>query len=162
MLWGVEMDKIAIVDVKPQLILGMRKIGGYEEIAPMIQKLCEFAASKNIEMIGPPIFVCHEITVEEAMEAYEQKNADVEVAIPILKCIERTDEAKCYELPGGKMANIVHKGPYEDCTSTYEKLYAWLEDKHKKLVGPTREIYLNDPREVSPEEILTDIYAPIE
>jgi len=29
MLWGVEMDKIAVVDVKPQLVLGMRKIGGY-------------------------------------------------------------------------------------------------------------------------------------
>jgi AraC family transcriptional regulator len=37
-----------------------------------------------------------------------------------------------------------------------------LEEKHKKLVGPTREIYLNDPGEVPPEEILTDIYAPIE
>ena len=155
------MDEITIVDIKPQLVLGMRKIGGYEEIAPMIQKLCEFAAGKNIEMIGPPVFICHEMTVEEVMEAFEQKNADVEVAIPILKCIESIDEAKCYELPGGKMAYIVHKGPYEECTPTYEKLYAWLEEKHKKLVGPIREIYLNDPGEVPPEEILTDIYAPI-
>jgi effector-binding domain-containing protein len=29
-------------------------------------------------------------------------------------------------------------------------------------MGPIREIYLNDPREVSPEELLTEIYAPIE
>ena len=159
---GIEMDKIAVVDVKPQLVLSMRKIGGYEEIAPMIQKLCEYAAGKNIEMIGAPIFVCHEMTVEEVMEAFEQKNADVEVAIPISKCEESIDEVKCYELPGGKMANIIHKGPYEDCTPTYEKLYAWLEENHKNLIGPTREIYLNDPREVPPEAILTDIYAPIE
>ncbi|MBE0427927.1 MAG: hypothetical protein IBX72_14940 [Nitrospirae bacterium] len=33
------------------------------------------------------------------------------------------------------MANIIHKGPYEDCTPTYEKLYAWLEENHKKFVG---------------------------
>ena len=45
MFLGVEMDKIAVVDVKPQLVLGMCKIGGYEEIAPMIQKLCEFAVT---------------------------------------------------------------------------------------------------------------------
>lgn len=156
------MDNTTVVYVKPQLVLSMRKIGGYEEIAPMIQKLCEFAAGKNIEMIGPPLFICHEMTEKEATEAYEQKNADVEVAIPISKYIEGTDEAKCYELPGGKMANIVHKGPYEDCTPTYEKLYAWLEENNKKLIGPTREVYLNDPRKVPPEEILTDIYAPIE
>ncbi|MBE0427928.1 MAG: hypothetical protein ACNA7I_04350 [Candidatus Methanoperedens sp.] len=51
----------------------MRKIGGYEEIAPMIKKLCEFVDGKNIEMIGPPIFVCHEMTVKEVIKAFEQK-----------------------------------------------------------------------------------------
>ena len=134
------MNKITVVDVKPQLVLGMRKIGGYEEIAPMIQKICEFAAGKNVEMIGPPIFICHEMTIEEVMEAFEQKNADVEVVIPIPKCIENINKVKCYELPGGKMANIIHKGQYEDCTPTYEKLYAWIEEKDTKLVGPIRAI----------------------
>lgn len=55
------------------IVLGMRKIGGYEEIAPMIKKLCEFVDGKNIEMIGPPIFVCHEMTVKEVIKAFEQK-----------------------------------------------------------------------------------------
>lgn len=156
------MDEIAVVDVEPQLVLGLRKTGGYEEIAIMIKRLCELAAGKNIEMIGPPLFVCHEMTVEDVMEAFEHKNADIEVAIPISKCMESIHEAMCYELPGGKMAHIVHTGPYEECTPAYEKLYTWLEEKHKKPVGPTREVYLNDPREVPPEEILTGIYAPIE
>ncbi|WP_305791978.1 GyrI-like domain-containing protein [Methanococcoides sp. AM1] len=30
------------------------------------------------------------------------------------------------------------------------------------ITGPTREVYLNDPAEVSPEEILTEIYAPVD
>ena len=44
MLWGVEMDKIAVVDVKPQLVLGMRKIGGYglwETIPGIHQQMVE-------------------------------------------------------------------------------------------------------------------------
>ena len=33
--------------------------------------------------------------------------------------------------------------------------------KRKKIAGPTREVYLNDPREVGIEEALTEIYLPI-
>ena len=113
-------------------------------------------------MVGPPIFICHEVTAEEAIEADKKKNADLEVAIPILQKVDGNDKIKSYELPGGKMAKIVHKGPYQECNPTYEKLYKWLEEKGKRIVGPTREVYLNDPNEVPLEEILTEVYAPIE
>jgi AraC family transcriptional regulator len=29
------------------------------------------------------------------------------------------------------------------------------------VAGPTREVYLNDPKEVPPDELLTEIYAPV-
>jgi len=156
------MDEIIVVDVKTQVVLGMRKHGKYELIPQMIHKVYEFAEGRGIHIQGPPIFVCHEKTTEEVMKAYKTGNADVEIVWPITGRIEDTEEIKCYELPGGKMAKIVHKGPYEDCGPTYEKLFAWIEANGKKLAGPTREAYLNDPHQVSPEEILTDIYAPIE
>ena len=60
------------------------------------------------------------------------------------------------------MVKTVHKEPYEDCTSTYEKLYDWLVQNGKKIIAPTREVYLNDPGEVPPEKILTEIYLPID
>lgn len=44
------MEEITVVEVKPQLVLGMRKHGKYEEIATMIPKVCQFAAEKGIEM----------------------------------------------------------------------------------------------------------------
>jgi effector-binding domain-containing protein len=59
------------------------------------------------------------------------------------------------------MAKTVHKGPYQECSSTYERLFSWLDENNQKIVGPIREAYLNDPREVAPEEILTMIYVPI-
>jgi len=36
-----------------------------------------------------------------------------------------------------------------------------LKGDQKCISGPIREAYLNDPREVGPEEILTVIYAPV-
>ena len=156
------MGEITVVEVKPQLVLGMRKRGKYETIAAMIPQVCQFAVAKGIQILGPPMFVCHEMTPEEAMKADEEGNADVEVAVPVSEELEGTDEIGSYELPGGKMATLIHKGPYQDCGPTYEKLFAWLEANGKRIVGPTREVYLNDPHEVPPDEILTAIYAPIE
>lgn len=154
--------EIRVVEVQPQMVLGMRKNGKYEEIGMMISKVCQFAVERGVQIPGRPIFVCHEMTVEESKKADEEGNADVEVAVPVFGKVEGTDEIKCYELPGGKMAKIVHKGPYQECEPTYKKLFAWLEQSGKRIVGPTREVYLNDPREVPPEELLTEIYAPIE
>jgi AraC family transcriptional regulator len=156
------MEEITVVEIKPQRVLGMRKRGKYEMIATLLQELCEFAFAREVQMIGPPIFICHEITPEKVMEADAAGNADVEVAIPVAGTVEETEEIKAYELPGGTMAKIIHKGPYEECGPTYEKLFAWLAAQGNTIVAPTREVYLNDPHEVPPEEILTEIYAPIE
>jgi len=156
------MDEITIVDVNPQLVAGIKKTGQYKLIAELLPKVYEYAGSKGAKFTGSPVFLCHEITADNAMEADKKGTANIEVAAPIASNIPETDEITCYTLPGGKMAKTMHKGPYQDCGPTYKKLYKWLEQNNKKITGPTREVYLNDPREVAPEEILTEIYAPIE
>ena len=104
------MGEINVVDVKPQLVAGIRKKGYYREIAELLPKLYEYATKKGAKFTAPPIFVCHE-TAEEAMEADKTGTAYVEVAAPIAEIIEETEEIKCYTLLGGKMAKIIHKGP---------------------------------------------------
>jgi effector-binding domain-containing protein len=156
------MDEITIVDIPEQKVLGIRKRGKYEMIAELMPQLFQYAVSKGAQIQGPPIFVCHETGKDDVMKANQEGNADVEVAVPVGSEIEETDEIKCYSLPGAKMAKIIHKGPYEACEPTYNKLFAWVKENGMKIVGPTREVYLNDPREVPKEEILTEIYAPIE
>lgn len=156
------MEDITVVDVKPELVIGIKKTGHYKLIAELLPKIYEYAASKGAQFTGPPVFVCHEVSAEKAMEADKNGTANLEVAAPIADKIPESDEITCYTLLGGKMVKTIHKGPYEDCGPTYEKLFAWLEEKGMKIVGPTRERYLNDPREVTKEEILTEIYVPIE
>jgi len=107
------------------------------------------------------LYIMHEKSVEEALKADEADNADIEVCVPIAERIPETDEIKCYELSGGRMAKVIHKGPYEASGPVYEKLFAWILENGHEVAGPIREAYLNDPREVAPEEILTIIYVPI-
>ncbi len=154
------MNEVSISNVEPLLVLGMRRRGTYAEIHPMLTKIRQHLAANGVRRAGPPMFICHE-TPKEVVRVNLQHNADVEVAIPISSPIEGADDVACYELPGGPMAKIIHQGPYEKSAAAYKKLFAWIAENHKKVAGPTREVYLNDPRKVPPEEILTEIYAPV-
>jgi|LGVF01.1.fsa_nt_gb effector-binding domain-containing protein len=154
--------EIGIVEVQPQMVLGMRKKGKYEEIRTMLPEVWQFAVERGIQIEGPPIFVFHEMTDAAAKTADAKGNADIEVAVPVSGKVDGTDKIKCYEMPGGKMAKTIHRGPYQELEFTYEKLLAWLEQSGKRLVGRAREVYLNDPRRVPQEELLTEMYALIE
>jgi len=154
------MGEVVISDVAPQLVVGMRKRGTYAQIRPMTMMLRDYIAAAGAEIVGPPAFICHE-NPKNIVKANLLHNADVEVAIPVSKRVEDVEEITCYELPGGPMARIVHKGPYEKSAQAYKRLFAWIAENHKKIIGPTREVYLNDPKSVSPGELLTEIYAPV-
>ena len=66
------MSEITIVDIEPQTVLGVRKHGRYEEIVMMVVGLFLYAMGRGIQIEGRPIFVCHEMTLEEVMKAYEE------------------------------------------------------------------------------------------
>jgi effector-binding domain-containing protein len=107
------------------------------------------------------MFICHEKTADEAEEANENNCADVEVVLPVSGAARGVRGIKAYELAGGSMAKVVHKGPYESCGPAYKKLFGWVSSNGKIVSGPVRELYANDPSQVKPEDIITEIYAPI-
>jgi effector-binding domain-containing protein len=154
------MSEVVISNVEPQLVVGMRKRGTYAQIRPMLASVRKHIEANGARIVGPPAFICHE-NPKEVVRANLQHNADVEVVIPVSAEVGGGEEITCYELPGGPMAKIVHRGPYEKSATAYKKLFAWIAESHKKVAGPTREVYLNDPRKVPPEELLTEIYAPV-
>jgi AraC family transcriptional regulator len=154
------MSEVSISNVESQLVMGIRKRGTYAEIRPMIVRIHRYIEANGAGTAGPPMFICHE-TPKNAVRVNLQHNADVEVVVPVSDRIAGNNEIACYELPGGSMARITHQGPYETSAAAYKTLFAWIAENHKKVAGPTREVYLNDPRKVTPEGLLTEIYAPV-
>ena len=52
-------------------------------------------------------------------------------------------------------------GPYEQIAPAYHTLTGWISEHGHEIAGPPREIYLNDPQTVAPEELLTRVEFPI-
>ncbi|MEZ5648383.1 MAG: AraC family transcriptional regulator [Alphaproteobacteria bacterium] len=67
------------------------------------------------------------------------------------------------EITGGTYAVLRHQGPYADMRSAYNWLYGtWLvQSGYETADAPIFEDYLNNPREVAPQDLLTDIYLPL-
>jgi effector-binding domain-containing protein len=125
-------------------------------------KIYEYSVKKKMVINGPPLFLCHENSVEAVMVANEKGTAIVEVAWPVSGNVRGSRDIKVYQLPGGKMVHTIHKGPYDSCEPTYHKLFAWIETQGLHISGPIREVYPNDPRLVKPEDIITEIFVPVE
>jgi len=156
------MEEITLIEVPPQQVMGITKTGTYLLIPELLLKVYEFIVEKKITIAGMPTFVCHETSPDAVREAQEKGTAIVEVAWPVSGTVKGSGEIRVYELPGGKMVRTLHRGPYETCESTYLALFSWIEERHLQIAGPIREIYPNDPREVKPEEIITEIMVPVQ
>jgi effector-binding domain-containing protein len=70
-------------------------------------------------------------------------------------------EAHVLTLPAGTVAEARHVGPYEEIGLAEHALYAWAEERGFETNGPIREVYRNDPAEVSPESLETDVLLPL-
>lgn len=67
-----------------------------------------------------------------------------------------------YEVPGGRHAVVLYKGPFVHIGRAYDMLFAWLPTSGEEPADrPLFEINLNDPRRTTPEELLTQVCLPL-
>jgi effector-binding domain-containing protein len=108
-----------------------------------------------VKIVGPFMTVYHD-------HEYKETDADLELAVPITGKVTVPDPSiEVKNLPGRKVASLVHKGSYETIGPAYAKLYDYVMKSELELSGPMMDVYLNDPNTVEPEEILTEIQALI-
>jgi len=89
------------------------------------------------------------------------------MAAAVLPCARREiaqqQGMSLYVVQSGEYAVLRHIGPYSDLHLAYQWLYGqWLPQSGRLPAdAPVFEEYLNNPREVSPSELITDIYLPL-
>lgn len=61
----------------------------------------------------------------------------------------------------GRALQAMHVGPYDRVGEVYQRLMAEAAARGLACTGPGHEIYLNDPRRVSPDRIKTIVRMPV-
>jgi hypothetical protein len=64
-------------------------------------------------------------------------------------------------LEEGRVAQVLHVGPYAEERPTIEKLHAFIAEQHLEPRRRHHEIYLGDPNRTAPERLKTVIRQPV-
>ena len=92
---------------------------------------------------------------------FNMDDFEVEIGFPVTKPLPERDEIKNTMIPGGKLAQCLYTGPYNKIEPAYNALTEWVKEKGYEATGVAYEFYLNDPGEVPPPELLTQIVFPL-
>lgn len=149
--------EVALKSIPAFRVLSLRDtIPAYDAEGRLWEELQRFVGKNNLKCEMPCYAIYHD-------PGYKENNVDVEVTMCINENTEQTDRVKIRELEAvSEMAVILHHGPFEEMTSAYHALGAWLESNGYEMNGPTRAIYHKGPWcENNPENYLTEIQAPV-
>jgi effector-binding domain-containing protein len=86
-----------------------------------------------------------------------------EIGFPVRRPAPHVGRVFPGRLPGGRVASIVHIGPYDGLEHTYGLMHRWLAELGLRPTGPMWEVYWSDPvAEPDPATWRTEIFTPIE
>ncbi|PWD97870.1 AraC family transcriptional regulator [Marinilabilia rubra] len=136
------------------------KYGSSSDYDKAWSKLLKYASLKNLlkadsEFIGLS-FDDPNITASEKCRFY----ACISVDTPV----DPEGEFGLQRIDGGKYAVFTLKGPYSGLNALYQAVYFhWLPRTNAELRhGMPFEKYLNNPDEVEPSDLITEVYLPVQ
>jgi effector-binding domain-containing protein len=145
-------------EIPPVRVVSMRGKGEYQEIIPLyIQNICStISRQEQARFSGPPMVIYHD-------PEYKEKNADVEVVVPVTGRVTVGDDMEVKTLEATKVVSVIHKGPYSQVGKAWAKAAKYAQEKKiRKTLDQCRELYLNDPKDVPESELLTEVQLRFE
>ncbi len=154
-----DMYEVTLKEIDSFDVIGVAHTGSYMEIGKAFETLYGTLFSRNLfrpdrEMIG--IYLDDpELVPTDRLRSFACVSAkgDLPADAPLTP----------QTLDGGRYAVLRHKGPYADMPLAYQWLYGtWLPQSGREVRDSLMfEKYLNNPREVAPTELLSEIYLPL-
>jgi len=84
------------------------------------------------------------------------------IAFPVAKDANVKESLKKVEFNRKKVAVYLHIGPYDKLNQAYDKVFKYAKAKGYEIKWPTYDRYLNNPMQVKPEELKTELIVPLE
>jgi DNA-binding transcriptional MerR regulator/predicted transcriptional regulator YdeE len=94
-------------------------------------------------------------------DSTSEEHIVVHACVRVVAPVPALSQAQIVDLPGGDFAVVTHVGPYEELGLAYHALYAWAQEHGHEPRGLIREIYVNDPANVRPEALQTEVLLPL-
>lgn len=137
--------------------------GTAAELGPLMGQafgaVMDYLSVHGLYPVGPPVCFYEPLPASERPPTSFRGWA----GFPVTQPVAGDGHVVARKLPGGKVATLVHTGPYETVHSGYQAMTEGAAGLGAKVDMGTGmwETYLNDPQTVAPEQLQTAIFWPV-
>lgn len=152
---GEYMMDVKITKFLSQKVLFVRHIGPYNECEKAWGILCSWAGTRGLIKESTKFLgLCY-----DDPEVTPADKIRYDACLTVDSDIPTEGEIGIQEIPAGEYAVTIHKGPYEKLAATYSVFCGqWFAESDREMKhAPSVELYLNDPKNTPPEDLLVEI-----
>lgn len=132
--------------------------GPPQQIGQAFDRLMAWAGPKGVVM-PPAVGVAVYLDDMSVVPPAEQRAL---AGITVGPEVESDETVTIHEVPAGRYAVLLYKGPYAQIGRGYEELFGWLPTSGEEPAhAPCVEVNLNDPRKTAPADLLTELCLPL-
>ena len=148
---------VVIKKVEPLLVAGVRSvIPAYPQQGPLWMELEAYLEQIKAAPTGACLTIYHA----------DEPEIDAEVCEPLSRAVPDSGRVTVHTLPGVELAaSAAHHGPFTTLPEAYRAIARWIEVNGYRVVGPIREIYLQEPKRLgdqSDPDTVTEIQFPVQ
>ncbi len=152
-------EEVEIKEVASQPVLSIRTRIPLTEISEFLGgafgEMFPYLFQMGARPAGPPLTIYYD-------PEFSEEGMDMEVCVPVDRVLEPAGRIESRMLEGGRMASIMHAGPYDEVGRAYEALGAYLKEKGLEGAGAPREVYIVGPETGrDPAEYRTEVMWPV-
>jgi AraC family transcriptional regulator len=157
---SLDQSTIEVRKLPLRRVAAVRHLGSYQSIGAAFEKVVAWAKAHEL-LPRPGVQVIGIFYDDPDKQPIERLRSDACLTVP--DTARGEGDVQMLTIEGGAYAVATHRGPYTELPLVYRRLYGeWMESSgHRARPSPSFEIYLNDPSDTGPEDLLTEVCVPI-
>ena len=150
---------VVLKDVPTRTIAYLKCTGPWRQLPEILANLNGCMSRSGVKATGPASGVYYNTPEEVSVQDLEWE-VFYPVKLELLGLVEGKEGFGVRQLPGARVASIVHKGSYRKAGPSYEHLEEWIKREGIEVCGPAEEVYVSGIT-IPGEEQTMEIRLPI-
>lgn len=148
--------EIEVKNIEETQVAYVSATGSYEQLPELFGEVVGYVMKEELKITEPPYGIFFNSPMEVPPEELQ-----FEIGIPFIGEAKGEGRVKIKKVPAHYVASTVYKGHYGQALQIYQALIEYTAMNGYEIVGPVKEIYLNNPMEVIEDELLTEVRFPV-
>lgn len=152
-------NDVEIRALPPRYYVGIRRVVKQQEIGAacgeILPRMSKWLESRGIAVESPPITVYHSVNRDTG-------DFDIQPGFFVGESVEPDGDITCGRTAGGDVLTATHIGSYDTLGDTWHAVRARATELNRPVTKSSWEVYIDDPGEVLPDKLRTQIFVPLD